>query len=396
MGHFTSSMHSMKKILLLLVVFLFLTACSLSDILSEFESTDPTTIVIVVPEGTQIPSETALIPSENVEEDALLYSDDFSDDQSGWEIPDDNESSYAYSDGEYVIFVAPNEYYYMVSSEEAFSDAVLTIDLRQLSGNDSTTGGMVIWRALNDYNYYALQVGNDGRFSVHRFLDGEYGLISLPAYSPNLYTNGQSNQIMIVFHGSENEIYFNGRLAYQFSDPSILSGAVGMGAMPDVASSVEVAFDNLAVFAYDPANDLIPQAAGNLPETSGTRQITWQELVDFLAEDHTNWHTYDLEDYNCMDYAIDLTANARLENIEVRIVTVDFVGQELGHAFVAFETKDKGTVFVEPQGDNTYSNVNIGYDLCDDWGQFECMGTIENIQYFNDCDHEQNCTVELP
>ena len=54
------------------------------------------------------------------------------------------------------------------------------------------------------------------------------------------------------------------------------------------------------------------------------------------------------------------------------------------HALVEFDTSDWGPVFVELQGDNTYSNVSVGNNLCEDWEKYPCMGVISNIEYFGE------------
>lgn len=127
------------------------------------------------------------------------------------------------------------------------------------------------------------------------------------------------------------------------------------------------------------------------PPRPVNKPITWKQLVDFLASDHTNWNEYDINSYVCLDFAIDLVENAKKQNINARIVAVDFVNGDTGHAFVAFETSDKGTIFIEPQGDNTYSNVVIGNLLCDDWGKYECMGKIAALKYYDECTHDHYC-----
>jgi hypothetical protein len=124
------------------------------------------------------------------------------------------------------------------------------------------------------------------------------------------------------------------------------------------------------------------------------KPIAWKDLVDFLARDHTNWNAYDINNYNCLDFAIDLVENAKKQKIDAWIVGVDFTNGETGHAFVGFNTSDKGIVYVEPQGDNTYSNVAIGNWLCDDWGKFECMGIIKSIEKAGVCTHDHMCTQE--
>jgi hypothetical protein len=125
------------------------------------------------------------------------------------------------------------------------------------------------------------------------------------------------------------------------------------------------------------------------------RPIKWMELVKFLEDDHTNWNTYDPVHYTCLDFAVDLVANARKQNLKAWIVLVKFKNDENGHAFVAFETSDHGIMYIEPQGDNTYMNLSVGQRLCDTWGVYQCMGIVESIQYAQ-CDHDHRCTEFTP
>jgi hypothetical protein len=110
--------------------------------------------------------------------------------------------------------------------------------------------------------------------------------------------------------------------------------------------------------------------------TSHYHPITWNELNDFLASDHTNWHAYIPDKYVCVNFAMDLVAHAEEQNIESWIVVVSFEHADAGHAFVGFSTTDKGTVWIEPQSDYAYAAVEVGQPLCwkidptrcQDWG----------------------------
>ena len=86
--------------------------------------------------------------------------------------------------------------------------------------------------------------------------------------------------------------------------------------------------------------------------TINYRPITWKELVNFLSDDHTNWNEYIPGKYVCLDFAVDLVANAEKRYIKAWIVGVEFKDGGPGHAFVAFETTDRGIVYIEPQADN--------------------------------------------
>ncbi len=383
----------MKRIAIILVGLLFTLACAplefAKSILNAYNLATSAPATTEVPSATWTPAST---PTTDEVNKAVLYEEDFSSDQSNWSVQNDAESQYTISEGEYFIHVIKSDYSFFNISNESAPNYVLNVDLRHVSGDDENTGGMILWRYADNDNFYALSIMDDGTYYIHRFLKGEYGMIKLPASSALLNKSGSTNKVTIAVHGDRNDLFFNDQFEYSFQDTSIPEGTFGLGAQPSLSSEVEVAFDDLKVYRYDPANEFTP-ADPQLTPTPEYQAITWQQLTQFLAEDHTNWHEYDLEDYNCVDFAIDLVSNARYSAINARIVTVQFVGQETGHAFVAFETTDRGTVFVEPQGDNTYSNVEIGNDLCDDWGDFECMGTIESIQYFGECDHAQNCTV---
>ncbi|MBA4385159.1 MAG: hypothetical protein C0410_10530 [Anaerolinea sp.] len=387
----------MKRIAVILVILLFTLACAPLDLArSTLESVTvlmttatPTAVSTSEPAATSIPTPTATLDPVN---NATLYEDDFSDPNSGWEGEDDIQSRLYYSKGEYFVQASRNDYNFFMLSAEPLDDFVLNVDLRHVIGDDETTGGMVLWRYEDEENFYALTIMDDGTYTIHRFLQGVYGMLKLPTLSPWLNITGKTNLVTVTANGDTNQIFFNDHYEFSFQDSSLKQGYYGMGAQPSESSEVEVAFDNLKVYVYDPANPFTP-ASPDLTPTPEYQSITWKQLTQFLADDHTNWREYDLEDYNCMDYAIDLVANARYANISAKIITVQFVNQETGHAFVAFETSDRGTIFVEPQGDNTYSNVEIGNNLCDDWGEFECMGYIESVEYFGECDHAQNCTV---
>ena len=127
------------------------------------------------------------------------------------------------------------------------------------------------------------------------------------------------------------------------------------------------------------------------------RPVTWMELVKFIEDDHTNWNDYDINNYVCLDFAIDLVENAEKNNIKAWIVLVDFNNQESGHAFAAFETTDRGIVYIERQGDNTYIDITVGAPLCDAWGVYECIGIVSSIEYVQcDSDHSHYCSPFTP
>lgn len=95
----------------------------------------------------------------------------------------------------------------------------------------------------------------------------------------------------------------------------------------------------------------------NIAESDGNRSgsisemriPSYGELVAFLKMDTTDSNEYIEGVYSCFDYTADLNNNA--EDAGIRAAYVSIRGQGWAHALVAFETRDLGLVFIEPQSD---------------------------------------------
>ncbi len=84
---------------------------------------------------------------------------------------------------------------------------------------------------------------------------------------------------------------------------------------------------------------------------------TYEELREFLARDKTDANLYIKGVYMCADFASDVNNNAELQGIRAAYVIIH--AREWSHAIVAFETADRGLVFVEPILDKQV-NVAVG------------------------------------
>jgi len=82
-----------------------------------------------------------------------------------------------------------------------------------------------------------------------------------------------------------------------------------------------------------------------------SRNPTYQEMKDFLAQDKTDAKTYIKGEYVCSDFATDVNNNAEAKGIRCAIVELRYSG-DFAHAIVAFEATDKGLIFIEPQFDS--------------------------------------------
>ncbi len=98
----------------------------------------------------------------------------------------------------------------------------------------------------------------------------------------------------------------------------------------------------------------------------GYRDPTYMEVRQFLQDDQTDQNQYIKDVYDCHNFAADVNLNAEAKGIRAAYVSIAF--PDTGHAIVAFNTVDKGILYIEPQHDDevlltigeSYSNIN-GY-----------------------------------
>ncbi len=76
---------------------------------------------------------------------------------------------------------------------------------------------------------------------------------------------------------------------------------------------------------------------------------THKEMREFLARDKTDSNPFISGEYVCSDFTAQVNSNAEASGIRAAYVRIR--GEKWAHAVVAFETVDRGLIFIEPQSD---------------------------------------------
>jgi len=92
---------------------------------------------------------------------------------------------------------------------------------------------------------------------------------------------------------------------------------------------------------------------------------TYQEMKSFLAQDPTNNNNYMEDKYVCVDFSAAVNNNAEAKGIRCAVVDI-FYPDGYGHTIIAFDTTDRGLIYIEPQFDEevkliigrSYSQLN--------------------------------------
>jgi hypothetical protein len=108
-----------------------------------------------------------------------------------------------------------------------------------------------------------------------------------------------------------------------------------------------------------------PGAEQKTPNGYTLQNPTYQEMRTFIAQDPTNANTYSEDRYVCVDFAAAVNNNAEAKGIRCAVVDI-FYPDGYGHTIVAFDTTDRGLIYIEPQFDQevklevgrSYSQIN--------------------------------------
>jgi hypothetical protein len=106
---------------------------------------------------------------------------------------------------------------------------------------------------------------------------------------------------------------------------------------------------------YKPDGELM-----HLLDNDSAQDPTWQQLVDFLVLDKTDSKKYVKDEYVCSGFAEDVHNNAEAAGIRCALVSLGFEDSDIGHALNAFNTTDRGLVFIDCTG--VSETMDISWD----------------------------------
>jgi hypothetical protein len=79
------------------------------------------------------------------------------------------------------------------------------------------------------------------------------------------------------------------------------------------------------------------------------RNPTFQEVKNFILKDPTSRNAFVLNKYECRHFATDVNNNAEAAGLRCAFVLLCYKNGQ--HAVVAFDTTDRGMIYIEPQTD---------------------------------------------
>jgi len=179
----------------------------------------------------------------------VLFFDDFSNSNSGWDqVHDTNVTDY--SNGGYRIYVDETNYDIWANPSKSFpGDVQIEVDATKTGGPDDNDFG-VICRYQDTNNFYFLLISSDGYAAIGKYENGSQQLVSSDEMEQaNGITPGAAtNHLRAECIGSNLTLYANGNVVATAVDSSFSSGDVGLMAGTFSEAGTDILFDNFYVY----------------------------------------------------------------------------------------------------------------------------------------------------
>jgi hypothetical protein len=180
----------------------------------------------------------------------ILFRDDFSNPDSGWNRIAGDSGLTDYDDGLYRILV--NTTYTDIWSRPnlEFSDVRIEVDTLKVGGDRNNRFGLIC-RAIDNDNFYTFIISSDGYYGIGKIKEQQFSLIGMDALQPHqaIKVGSTLNRLRADCVGDKLSLYVNGEMIAQANDIDFPFGDVGLIAGTYETSGADIRFDNFFVRA---------------------------------------------------------------------------------------------------------------------------------------------------
>jgi hypothetical protein len=197
---------------------------------------------------TQTPS--ATLPSEPAPTGSpvptVLFSDDFSS-ETGWYTNQGEDFGFEFAEGGYEIYVDILNAPIWSIREREFSDVILEVEAKKVSGAGDAYFGVVCRHNDND-NYYALVISADGSYGIGKSEDGKFDFLEMGTAPQGVIRSGEAvNRVRGWCVSGGLTLAANDVILMEIADQDFDSGYIGLIAGTRLSGGVRVLFDNFVV-----------------------------------------------------------------------------------------------------------------------------------------------------
>lgn len=134
-----------------------------------------------------------------------------------------------------------------------FADVVISAEARQVEGSNDNAYGLIC-RYQNEENFYVFLVSGDGYYTIAKYQSGSENVIYLTEggqFQPSdvINTGVASNELRASCAGNQLSLEVNGVPLVSVTDPTFVTGDIGVAASTLAGGNTVIEFDNVQVVA---------------------------------------------------------------------------------------------------------------------------------------------------
>ncbi|MEE9617491.1 MAG: hypothetical protein V3T90_10880 [Anaerolineae bacterium] len=179
----------------------------------------------------------------------ILFQDDFSDPDSGWEVGDYDTGSVGYKSGAYFVTSAGDGNTMWGVANRSFDDLFIEVDTTQISSPASNNNDYgVVCREQGDGAGYYMLISGDGYYAILVKAAGrDFEPLVDWTRSDIIRQGNATNHIRAVCDGSTLALFVNGQRLATAEDDTFSGGDIALTATSYEDEPTEIHFDNLVV-----------------------------------------------------------------------------------------------------------------------------------------------------
>jgi len=190
----------------------------------------------------------SLIPEKETQTaDGVIYFDDFSNPESGWDHSLEGGVKEYYQGTYHIRIDVPNHFSWSLA-HQSLGDVRLGVDLA-FTGDVELAEMGIICRLVDSNNFIFFTIRTDGQFAVFKRQGGNEFFIGMPGYqtSPAIKPGISTNHLEVECVGDRLTVYANNQHLTTVNDASFQIGDVGLIVGSYDLTSINVYFDNFTI-----------------------------------------------------------------------------------------------------------------------------------------------------
>lgn len=179
---------------------------------------------------------------------SILFQDDFSDEDTGWEVVNNAYELKGYSNNGYMISVKPAFSRTVSTTALFFSNSITDAKIQKITGPRESQYGLVC-RYQDKFNFYAFVISSDGYAGILRLLDGEIELIGSEQYirAEGIILDDGTNNITASCIDDNLRLIVNRETIVSAQDSSFTNGQNGFLVETFEEGNLTVVFNDLII-----------------------------------------------------------------------------------------------------------------------------------------------------